>query len=145
MAPAPENPSRRQRLNARQQAFVAYKLAYPASSDYEAAAAAGYPTATDRGIASRVANHPLVRAALESRAAVVSAQAALSREAHLNQLERLRELAIEQGQISAAISAEHHRGKVGGYYEDKLRLVTDRINKLTPAELDSVADALGIE
>jgi phage terminase small subunit len=141
----PEKSSRRQRLTARQQAFVAYKLAHATATDSEAARAAGYSVETDRSIASRVANHPSVVAALESRVALVAAQASLSRESHLNQLERLRELAVSQGQLSAAITAEHHRGKVGGYYEDKLRLVTDRINNLTAAELDSVAEALGIE
>jgi hypothetical protein len=85
-----------------------------------------------------------VVAALESRVALVAAQASLSRESHLNQLERLRELAVSQGQLSAAITAEHHRGKVGGYYEDKLRMVVQAVNALTPDQLDQIASELGI-
>jgi phage terminase small subunit len=137
-------PARAYKLTAKQQAFVAYKLAHPGATDAEAARAAGY-SPTDSGIASKTANHPAVVAALQAHTALVMAQASLSREGHLNELERLREKAIEAGQLSAAITAEVHRGKVGGYYEDKVRLITDRINKMSPAELDAAADALGIE
>ena len=40
-------------------------------------------------------------------------------EGHLSELARLKELAIMAGQIPAAVTAEHHRGKVGGFYVDR--------------------------
>jgi phage terminase small subunit len=131
-------------MNARQQAFVAYKLAHPSASDYEAARAAGYPVESSRSIPSRVANHPSVVAALESRVALVAAQASLSRESHLADLERLRDLAVQQGQLSAAITAEHHRGKVGGFYVDKVALSFKPVKDMTDDELEAEAKRLGL-
>ncbi|MGZ8399930.1 MAG: hypothetical protein ACXWVI_01320 [Methyloceanibacter sp.] len=45
-------------------------------------------------------------------------------ESHLAELARARELAIAHGQISAAVQAEHYRGKAAGLYEDRLRLAS---------------------
>jgi hypothetical protein len=131
-------------LTAKQRAFVAYRIAHPTATDSECALAAGYsPNDTSGG--ARIAGHPAVISALESARAVTMAQAGLSRESHLNTLERLRDQAAADGQFSAAISAEVHRGKVGGFYEERVRLLTSAINKMTPAELDAAAEALGIE
>ena len=43
-------------------------------------------------------------------------------EAHLGELTRLRERALDAKQVAAAVQAEHHRGKVAGLYEDRLRI-----------------------
>lgn len=117
-------PARAYKLTAKQQAFVAYKLAHPGATDAEAARAAGY-SPTDSGIASKTANHPAVVAALQAHTALVMAQAALSRESHLNELQRLRDRAAQSEQYGAAITAEVHRGKVGGFYEKRVRLSLD--------------------
>jgi hypothetical protein len=119
MASAQASASESKRLTPKQQAFVAFKLANPQATDAEAAVAAGYsPNDTSRG--ARIANAPQVRAALNAHIAVVNERAELTREAHLYELQRLRDLAASQGQLSAAITAEHHRGKVGGFYVDKV-------------------------
>ena len=43
-------------------------------------------------------------------------------ETHLAELARMREEAIAHGQISAAVQAEHYRGKASGLDQDRLRL-----------------------
>jgi hypothetical protein len=59
-------------------------------------------------------------------------------EGHIAELIRLRELAIAKGQMAAAVQAEVHKGKVLGWYEDRLRLVSDT----SDAELVSKAEQL---
>jgi phage terminase small subunit len=49
-------------------------------------------------------------------------QARITAENHLAELARARELAIAHGQISAAVQAEHYRGKAAGLYEERLLL-----------------------
>jgi hypothetical protein len=49
--------------------------------------------------------------------------ARVTREAHLGELVRDRELAIAHGQISAAVQAEHLRGKAAGLYEKRSRIL----------------------
>jgi hypothetical protein len=49
--------------------------------------------------------------------------ARITLEEHLAQLARARELALSQGQISAGVQAEHHRGKAAGLYENSLRFM----------------------
>ena len=46
----------------------------------------------------------------------------ITKESHLADLARLRELAVENTQISAGVQAEHYRGRVAGLYNDKLSL-----------------------
>jgi phage terminase small subunit len=139
-----DSPRKPLKLTVKQRAFVAYRIAHPTATDTECALSAGYsPSNTAMG--HEVANHPAVVQAVQAAQALTMAQAGLSRESHLNTLERLRDQAAADGQFSAAISAEVHRGKVGGFYEERVRLLTSAINKMTPAELDAAAEALGIE
>lgn len=56
---------------------------------------------------------------------------AMTIEGHISELTRLREAAISEGQISAAVQAEVHKGKVLGMYEERLRLM----NKTGDSEL----------
>lgn len=64
----------------------------------------------DRKVAARV--EQLVRPAVES--------AELSAEAHLDELKRLRDIALTAGNQAAAIRAEELRGKVAGLYITKI-------------------------
>jgi hypothetical protein len=77
-----------------------------------------------------------------------------SLEQHVAQLTRLREEAIDQGQISAAVQAEVAIGRVCGLYEDKIRVTTqasdkDLVNVIRGSLGDDIASqiakALGIE
>ncbi len=66
----------------------------------------------------------------------------ISRESHLTELARLRELAVENTQISAGVQAEHYRGRVAGLYNDKLTLA---IGPTDEALLSQLASLLGPE
>jgi hypothetical protein len=138
-----DKPRPSRKLTGRQQAFIAYKLAHPTATDLEAAAAAGYPP-SDRSQPSKVANNPSVRAALDAQIAKVTAQASLSREGHLSDLQRLRDIAVQQGQVSAAVTAEHYRGKVGGFYVDRIQLTAASVAQMSDEEALAAAKSLGI-
>jgi hypothetical protein len=47
----------------------------------------------------------------------------------------LREEAKDQGQISAAITAEVHRGKAGGLYIDRREILTAKIDMMSKDDL----------
>ena len=61
-------------------------------------------------------------------------------ESHLSSLYDLREEARDQGQINAAITAEIHRGKVGGLYIERREVLTAKIDGLSK---DQLIDRLG--
>jgi hypothetical protein len=60
---------------------------------------------------------------------------AVSLEKHLSTLHDLREEAKDQGQISAAITAEVHRGKAGGLYIDRREILTAKIDMMSKDDL----------
>jgi len=68
---------------------------------------------------------------------------AVSLETHLSTLHDLREEAKDQGQISAAITAEVHRGKAGGLYIDRREVLTAKIDGLSKDQLiDRLSDLI---
>ena len=70
----------------------------------------------------------------------------LTLEKHIEELERLKELALSAGKFEAAITAEVNRGKASGLYVTKTEDVTDPMRKalgrMKPDKLDSVIEAL---
>lgn len=52
--------------------------------------------------------------------------AVLTRDQHLQELERLREIAIRSGNIGAAVLAETTRGKVAGHHIERIQDVTSQ-------------------
>lgn len=67
-------------------------------------------------------------------------ESVVTRESHLAELARGRELAYENGQISAGVQAEHYRGRVAGLYNDKLALT---VGPSDEALLSQVAALMG--
>ena len=63
-------------------------------------------------------------------------------ESHLSSLHDLREEARDQGQLNAAITAEIHRGKVGGLYIDRREVWTAKIDGLSKDQLIDRLSAL---
>ncbi len=65
---------------------------------------------------------------------------------HLNELKRLRDIALENGKYEAAINAEVNRGKVRGFYVTKTEDVTDPMKKalgrMDPEKLDGMIGTL---
>ena len=54
---------------------------------------------------------------------------------HAREMARLRDLAIEKDQFSAAINAEYRRGLLGGFYVDRKVVVTASLDNMSRKEL----------
>jgi len=70
---------------------------------------------------------------------------------HVTELERLKEIALETGNVGAAVQAEQLRGKAMGHYTDRLDVkVTDiadelrEIAKISPELAQAYADEKGV-
>jgi len=71
---------------------------------------------------------------------------------HLAELENLREIAIETGNVGAAVQAEQLRGKAAGHYVERLEVKHDdpmaivrEIASLSPAAAIKFAEQMGLE
>jgi phage terminase small subunit len=71
--------------------------------------------------------------------------ARLTIERHLAELVRAREFAIAHGQISAAVQAEHYRGKAAGFYEDRLQLMDGRSDEELLKAIEGIFDKETVE
>lgn len=94
-------------------ASAAYRLAF----DVE-----GWKAISVHTEASRLKRDSLIQLWLRHFQRMGADQARLTLESHLAELARLRELAVDAGQISAGVQAETARGKASGLYEDVLRV-----------------------
>jgi hypothetical protein len=56
-------------------------------------------------------------------------------DSHLSALYDLREEAKDNGQLSAAITAEVHRGKAGGLYVDRREVIQQQIQSMPKEEI----------
>ncbi len=61
----------------------------------------------------------------------------VSMESHLTELSRLRDEAVDSGQISSAISAEISRGKAAGLYIEKKEVTVNKVETMSDEELRS--------
>ncbi len=104
--------------------------------------------------ASRLKRNPKVDLWLKSLRLAALDAGLITLEQHLAELARARELALQRGQISAAVQAEVARGKVCGLYEDRVRLVRDTSDEellkvieeaLGPEVASQIARALGLQ
>ena len=125
-----------QDLNPKQRKFVREYL--KGENATEAAVRAGYTK--NRNAAKRqgsvLLNHnPLIRNYLIDQEIKGQERERISMETHLSSLHDLREEARDQGQLNAAITAEIHRGKVGGLYIDRREIPTARIDGLSKDQL----------
>ena len=125
-----------QPLNAKQKRFCKEYIKGQTATD--AAIKAGYPKdrkgAKTQG--SVLLNHnPVVRNYLIDLEIAASEKEAVSLENHLSTLHDLREEAKDQGQISAAITAEVHRGKAGGLYIDRREILTAKIDLMSKDDI----------
>ena len=130
-----------QPLNPKQKKFAREYL--KGQNATEAAVKAGYTK--NRAAAKRqgsvLLNHnPLLRNYLINQEIKEAERDRVSMEGHLSALHDLREEARESGQINAAITAEIHRGKVGGLYIDRREVLTAKIDGLSK---DQLIDRLG--
>jgi hypothetical protein len=129
-----------QPLNSKQKLFC--KEYFKGQTATDAAVKAGY-TKDRKGAKTQgsvLLNHnPVVRNYLIDLEISASERDAVSLETHLSTLHDLREEAKDQGQISAAITAEVHRGKAGGLYIDRREILTAKIDLMSK---DDILDRL---
>ena len=71
--------------------------------------------------ASRLMADGRVAERVQQMRSAAAEKAQLSLQGHLQELARLRDLAVEEGQLSVAVTAEISRGKAAGLYTDKVR------------------------
>ena len=125
-----------QPLNSKQKKFCKEYLKGQTAT--EAAIKAGY-TKDRKGAKTQgsvLLNHnPVVRNYLIDLEITASQKDAVSLENHLSTLHDLREEAKDQGQISAAITAEVHRGKAGGLYIDRREILTAKIDLMSKDDI----------
>ena len=125
-----------QPLNSKQRKFCKEYLKGQTAT--EAAIKAGY-TKDRKGAKTQgsvLLNHnPVVRNYLIELEIAASERDAVSLENHLSTLHDLREEAKDQGQISAAITAEVHRGKAGGLYIDRREILTAKIDLMSKDDI----------
>jgi len=132
-----------QELNPKQKKFVREYI--KGQNATEAAVRAGYTK--NRNAAKRqgsvLLNHnPLIRNYLTDQEIRGQERERISMESHLSSLHDLREEARDQGQLNAAITAEIHRGKVGGLYIDRREILTAKIDGLSKDQLIDRLSAL---
>ena len=123
-------------LNSKQKKFCREYLKGQTAT--QAAIKAGYTK--DRKDAktqgSVLLNHnPVVRNYLIELEMSLAERDAVSLESHLSTLHDLREEARDQGQVSAAITAEVHRGKAGGLYIDRREILTAKIDMMSKDDI----------
>ena len=125
-----------QPLNSKQRKFCKEYLKGQTAT--EAAIKAGY-TKDRKGAKTQgsvLLNHnPVVRNYLIELEIAASERDAVSLEHHLSTLHDRREEAKAQGQISAAITAEVHRGKAGGLYIDRREILTAKIDLMSKDDI----------
>jgi hypothetical protein len=125
-----------QPLNSKQKKFC--KEYFKGQTATEAAIKAGY-TKDRKGAKTQgsvLLNHnPLVKNYLIDLEIAAAERDQISLENHLGTLHDLREEAKDQGQISAAITAEVHRGKAGGLYIDRREVLTAKIDLMSKDDI----------
>jgi phage terminase small subunit len=118
---------------------LAYLETGNASEAYRQAYRAGKmkPETVNRKAVDLLENGKITARLQELRQPAVEA-AQVTLEGHLRQLADLRDKAIEAQQYSAAIVAEHHRGKAAGLYVERSENVTRNYVVRVPAKIESV-------
>ena len=120
--------ARKRGLNAAQEHFAktfvetgnaseAYRKAYPTSQKWSANAV--------NVEARRCQAHPVISLRIEEIRAAIMAETEITLSEHLRELAEIRDLAKADGRYSAAVSAETSRGKVCGFYSDKVEVKTE--------------------
>lgn len=94
----------------------------------QAAIRAGYSEKTAYAIGNENLSKPEIAAALAAAQQTTAKRAEMTVDQHMEDLKRIRDAAFNEGKFSAAAAAEVARGKVAGFYVEKVEVedVTDR-------------------
>lgn len=141
--PSPELPE----ITAQQTKFVEGLLKGMTASDaYRAAYDTEHMQASSIWVeASRLKSNPNVSLWLAEARKNGMGTSKLTLDSHLQELERLKAIAIETGNVGAAVQAEQLRGKAAGHYVEKhqdVSQITDPVQTLR--ELNKISPELAI-
>jgi phage terminase small subunit len=92
------------------------------SNATQAATRAGYSARTANEQGARLLANASVAAAISEARRKIAERADFTVDEHMDTLARLRDQAEKEGKYSAAVSAEMARGKVAGFYVDRVEM-----------------------
>jgi len=104
----------------------------------EAAIKAGYPKQSAHVLASQLLNgkrYPKVVERIREIKQELSRKYELTFESHVKQLASLRDNAVQNGNFSAAVSAEKYRGQAAGLYIDRKEILHGKIDQMSKEEV----------
>ena len=134
-------PKNRGGLSHRQQAFVEiFCKENGRLTPTELARQAGNKEHSETAAASKLRNpkyYPKVVEAIENLQREYAEATKIDVVKHSRELARLRDKAVENGQLGPAVVAEFRRGQLGGFYVDRKEVVTASIDNMTRKELES--------
>lgn len=115
-------------LTGQQMKFVEGLLAGKTGSDAYRAAydCSNMASTTVTANASRLRAQSNISAWLSAARIAGLGTATVTFDSHIRELERLKEIALNSGNIGAAVQAEQIRGKAAGHHVDQIRDVTER-------------------
>jgi|TARA_R110000787_G_scaffold34954_1_gene90177 phage terminase small subunit len=118
----------RQKLTDKQRTFV-YEYVVNQVSGTEAARRAGYKHPNVRA-AELLNDKPYVAERINQFRLELQRKYEVTYENHVEQLAKLRDVALQNGAYSAAVNAEKARGQVGGLYVDRKEILVGRIDSM---------------
>ena len=118
----------RQKLTDKQRTFV-YEYVVNQVSGTEAARRAGYRHPNVRA-AELLNDKPYVSERINQFRLELQRKYEVTYENHVEQLAKLRDVALQNGAYSAAVNAEKARGQVGGLYVDRKEILIGRIESM---------------
>ena len=118
----------RQKLTDKQRTFV-YEYVVNQVSGTEAARRAGYRHPNVRA-AELLNDKPYVSERINQFRLELQRKYEVTYENHVEQLAKLRDVALRNGAYSAAVNAEKARGQVGGLYVDRKEILIGRIDSM---------------
>jgi phage terminase small subunit len=131
------NPIIDRELTSRQRKF-AEEIVLGRCSNTEAARRAGYADSSAKVRASElldIGKFPHVANYINELRRELTQKYEITYESHIRDLGDLRDKAAANNQFSAAISAEKHRGQVGGLYIDRKEVLHAHINAMSKDDL----------
>ncbi len=94
--------------------------------------------------AARTAGNPKISLWLGAARKAGLGAARVTYESHVTELERLREIALETGNVGAAVQAEQLRGKAAGQYVERVEIKGDGLRSPVD-DINEIAARYGVE
>jgi phage terminase small subunit len=133
-------------LTRKQRAFAQYLVQENGrATPTECAKMAGYSEHSATQIACNLQNpkmYPKVVDFIDTLTKEYSKASKIEFQKHAREMARLRDMAVEEKQYSAAINAEYRRGLLGGFYVERKEVVTASLDNMSRKELQQKLENL---